>query len=53
MEVECLALKDLTSVGKSFSVLKEDGSHGEKVGLAVRFTVEWKRAHLRLVNCIQ
>ncbi|XP_043964109.1 transcription factor E2F7 isoform X3 [Gambusia affinis] len=30
MEVECLALKDLTSVGKSFSVLKEDGSHGEK-----------------------
>uniref|UniRef100_A0A087XBM3 Transcription factor E2F7 n=1 Tax=Poecilia formosa TaxID=48698 RepID=A0A087XBM3_POEFO len=30
MEVECLALKDLTSVGKSFSVPKEDGSQGEK-----------------------
>ncbi|KAM4711748.1 transcription factor E2F7 [Anableps anableps] len=31
MELECLALKDLTSVGKSFSVEpKEDGSQGEK-----------------------
>ncbi|XP_023205756.1 transcription factor E2F7 isoform X1 [Xiphophorus maculatus] len=30
MEVECLALKDLTSVGKSFSVPKEDGRQGEK-----------------------
>ncbi|MEQ2262289.1 hypothetical protein XENORESO_005179 [Xenotaenia resolanae] len=36
MEVECLALKDLTSLEKSFSVeTKEDGSQGEKENVCI------------------
>lgn len=50
MEVECLALKDLTSVGKSFSVPKEDGRQGEKVGLDVLFTVESTPSQLHPVK---
>lgn len=36
MEVECLALKDLTGLGESFAVdSKEDGSQGEKENVCV------------------